>query len=161
MEEFELEQALPKGYLSWSQISSYLRCPMIYYNRYILGLKIPPKGVLLLGGSLHKTFEIDLSGKKSNIDYNMDTLEDIYDDSWNELKEKYKDKYGEIDFSDEPESQLKDTGYTILPLYREKVVVKSEEIIAVEKAIEFELELDNQNNQKVIGYIDVELQEKN
>jgi CRISPR/Cas system-associated exonuclease Cas4 (RecB family) len=156
MEEFEgLEQALPKGYLSWSQISSYLRCPMIYYNRYVLGLKIPPKGVLLLGGSLHKTFEIDLSAKKTNIDYNINTLQDIYDDAWNELKEKYKSEYGEIDFSDEPEGQIKDAGYSILPLYREKIIIKPEEIVAVERSIEFELD-----NQKIIGYVDVELEKR-
>lgn len=48
---------LPKGYLSASQISMYLRCAKQYEFRYIKGLSIPPGIALLRGTALHSGFE--------------------------------------------------------------------------------------------------------
>jgi len=49
---------LPKGYLSASQIGSYLRCGLQYYFRYIEGLVLPPNVAMMTGTACHKGFEI-------------------------------------------------------------------------------------------------------
>src|SRR3990167_10210215 len=40
--------------LSFSQYSTYLRCPKLYEFKYVLWLKEPPKPALAFGSALHK-----------------------------------------------------------------------------------------------------------
>lgn len=49
--------ALPKNYLSFTQIAMFLRCPRQYAYRYIEGLKMPPNGNLILGKGAHRGLE--------------------------------------------------------------------------------------------------------
>lgn len=49
---------LPRGYLSASQISSYLRCGLQYYFRYIENVMSPPSVAMMTGSGCHKGFEI-------------------------------------------------------------------------------------------------------
>jgi len=50
-------------YISVTQIKMYLRCPAQYYFRYVLGLKIPPAGALVLGRAVHAGLEHYFAGK--------------------------------------------------------------------------------------------------
>lgn len=48
---------LPKGRISFSAYSSYLRCPKQFEYSYVDGIKSPPKGALILGRGTHKGLE--------------------------------------------------------------------------------------------------------
>ena len=58
----ETEVKQPEHY-SASQISTYLRCPMVYFYRYIKGLKRPATGHLHLGTAFHYAQEINYKQK--------------------------------------------------------------------------------------------------
>ncbi len=45
--------------LSPTMITMYLRCPRQAYFRYVCNLKIPPKGIMVLGTSVHAGIEED------------------------------------------------------------------------------------------------------
>lgn len=49
---------LPKPYLSASQISTYLRCPMQYEFRYIKGITSPPAVAMMVGSAVHSGLEM-------------------------------------------------------------------------------------------------------
>jgi len=48
---------MDKKYLSFSQLSMFLRCPRQYEFRYIHGLKIPPSGAMVQSKVRHQTLE--------------------------------------------------------------------------------------------------------
>lgn len=48
---------LPRGYLSASQVGSYLRCGLQYFFRYIQGVNSPPNIAMLTGTACHFGFE--------------------------------------------------------------------------------------------------------
>jgi len=52
------------GALSPTQIDMYWRCPMQYWFRYGLGLRLPPGIALVEGGSHHEVFAADNNYKK-------------------------------------------------------------------------------------------------
>ena len=52
-----MKYQLPRGYLSASQISSYLKCGMQYYYRYIEGVSTPPNIAMMTGSACHSGFE--------------------------------------------------------------------------------------------------------
>ena len=53
MSEYIELQDLPKGFVSYSQINMYKRCPQQYKYRYVDGLKMPPKSGLIIGQAVH------------------------------------------------------------------------------------------------------------
>jgi len=48
---------LPRGYLSASQVGSYLRCGRQYFFRYIQGVTTPPNVAMMTGTACHQGFE--------------------------------------------------------------------------------------------------------
>ena len=50
-------------HLSASSLNQYLRCPRQWWYRYILGLRIPPDGGLVVGKSVHYAAEEGMKGK--------------------------------------------------------------------------------------------------
>ena len=79
---------LPKysgGHLSPTQSGMYWRCPMQYYFRYVLGLKVPPAVALVEGGSHHNTFEYNNKHKiKTGKDRSVKQLCSRFCDTFNE-----------------------------------------------------------------------------
>lgn len=62
----EIEPArLPDGldHLSASSINMYLRCPRQWWYRYVLDLRIPPDGGLVVGKGVHTAAEEGMKGK--------------------------------------------------------------------------------------------------
>ena len=53
---FQAEQACD-GYISITQVLTYLRCPEPYRRRYILGEPEPPTVALIEGGAHHRALE--------------------------------------------------------------------------------------------------------
>jgi hypothetical protein len=57
LQELTPDSTLPKGYLSVSQVSMYLKCPKQYEYRYVKGIVIPPGVQMIEGTSHHRAVE--------------------------------------------------------------------------------------------------------
>jgi len=72
---------LPKGYLSVSQIETYLKCGIQYYFRYIEGLISPPSIELGTGKAGHAALELNFTHKAVNgADAPLDEVLDHFSD---------------------------------------------------------------------------------
>jgi hypothetical protein len=93
-----LKDFLPRGYLSVSQVNTYLGCPRQYYLRYIE--KKPTKTSLRMldGTFIHKGVEVTLeekrrTGKNPQLELTLDTYSDTFNSSkqlindWEETSE--------------------------------------------------------------------------
>lgn len=75
---------LPTGYLSVSQVNTYLRCPKQFEFRYILGIRQPPRGVAIQGSGIHATFEVGYNEKRRiSKDIPLEQALDTYNDYMN------------------------------------------------------------------------------
>lgn len=93
--------ALPKDYLSASQIKMYLRCSKQYEYRYVKGLVMPPALPMLQGSAVHKGFEIYyqevIDGRQplnaeQLADFTVTQLEDMADEQDVTLEGSSKDQ---------------------------------------------------------------------
>ncbi|MDE3095786.1 MAG: PD-(D/E)XK nuclease family protein [Chloroflexota bacterium] len=78
--------ALPAGYLSPSQITTYMTCPRQYEHRYVDGEKSPPGGATVQGTAVHRAAQVALARKMVNPfeDLTLDELKDAARDSFAE-----------------------------------------------------------------------------
>lgn len=80
---------LPKGYLSVSQVLTYMRCPMQFYWRYIRGVVVPPKARMVEGTAVHHALEIGhRMHKKTGKPAPLDVFLDAHSDAWKSGKKK-------------------------------------------------------------------------
>src|SRR5574340_580878 len=142
--EFANRQNAP-SYLSFSQINMYLKCGIQYYYRYILGLKLPPAGVMILGSAAHKGLEHDYKQKiKTHENLPTDEVMDVFNDTFNKEKDNAVWQEGE------EVGDMKDKTAAVLKKYhveRAQVV----QPIAVEKKVKVEFPNVDYD---LIGYID-------
>jgi CRISPR/Cas system-associated exonuclease Cas4 (RecB family) len=100
-DEHFLDESLPKGYLSPSQVSLYWSCPKAYYYRYILGVKGVPSLKMVKGSVVHKATEITLqkkidTGSSLPLDAATTLTADLYDDYTKDLTEIPKAEKGYV-----------------------------------------------------------------
>ena len=57
-------EGLGLSYVSASQIGMYQRCPRQWAYRYVLGLKVPPDGGLIVGSGVHHAAELGMLAKR-------------------------------------------------------------------------------------------------
>lgn len=62
--------ALPKPYVSPSQLNMYLRCPAQYKYRYIDNIILPPRSAITKGRAVHK-------GQEHNYRQKVETFQDL------------------------------------------------------------------------------------
>lgn len=121
------EQSLfsPTGVCMW------LRCPRQFFFRYVRGMKIPPKGIMVLGTSVHAGIEEDY---KNYLEHQkllpMDDVCDIMLNAFAVEKES-------VDWSKDEEdaSALKEDGIKVLRCFKKE---RAEHIIPVEVEAEFD-----------------------
>lgn len=78
---------LPQGYLSVSQIGTYLRCARQYEFRYVNGIIIPPRARLAEGTAMHKALEAGHRERKaSGTTAPLSMLLDAHNDAWKTAK---------------------------------------------------------------------------
>lgn len=106
---------LPKGYLSVSQIRTYLRCPKQYELKYIDEVKETYGSSLLVGKAFHGAIEAANRTKAGGGTFAASDLKDAYNDAWEagESGIAFKD--------DEDPGQLKDRGMELAVHYYEEV----------------------------------------
>lgn len=77
------------GRLSPTQIVMYIRCGFQYYQRYVLGKKIPPAATLVEGSTHHTAFEANNKHKmKTGRDYTPKRQAEFFCDTFNVNKKE-------------------------------------------------------------------------
>jgi len=79
--------ALPKSYLSVSQVRLFQSCPRAYEWRYVKDVISPPQARMAEGQAVHRSLEhAHRQYMKSRKMVPLDTMLDTYNDAWNTLK---------------------------------------------------------------------------
>lgn len=134
-------------HVSFSQVSMYLRCPRAYYYRYVRGLKIPPKGSMVLGRSVHFSLETGLKEKKETaVDPPLDLFQDAFHDAWERNLEEY-----ELIIWEEREEKVKDDGYRLIEKWHK---LRLPEIEPKEVEVPIQIEFKN-SSVKLLEVVDL------
>ena len=133
-------------HLSFAQIDLYQKCPRQFYYRYVRGLKIPPKGAVVVGKASHKAVEVDLKTKlKEGREESWSVIEDVYVETF---KESADEALWESEKEKEEELKL---GLGALKEYKEKMIPLIE---PVEVESEVKMKLPSLNCY-LVGVVDV------
>lgn len=128
------EVELPRKHVSLSQISTYMRCPLLYYWQYETEFKRPFPSAITFGSATHKTLEINYKQKiDTNQDLPVDALQEVFSYEFDRMVDKTDWEEGE-----EP-GAVKDEGINLIPVYMQQIAPKTQPI-AVERAFDVELE---------------------
>jgi len=148
--EFATRQNAP-SYLSFSAINTYLRCGLQYYFRYILNLKIPPPGVLVLGSAVHKGLASDFQ-QKVETRKNLPTSQvlEVFSEHFDLEKDNALWEEGE------KPGEVKDQGVALLSLYHQG---RAQELQPEEVEKKIKVVFDNVDYD-LIGYIDLVTEDK-
>ena len=107
---------LPTGFLSVSQVRTYLRCPRQYEYIYINKMRPPVTSSLLLGRSFHKAIETANRAKLEDGEIMaIEDVQDTFSDAWEREKTKVEWEEGE------DQGQLKDSGLAMTSHYYQEV----------------------------------------
>lgn len=120
------ETALPRGYLSQSQIGSYLKCGRAYEFRYVLGVQTRGNSKMAQGSAVHNAADVL---HKSMIEAALDAakaplaLEDIKA-AYSDAHDKAFDPNLELSLAEEDTNlgEVKDRGMKLVELYRESAL---------------------------------------
>lgn len=104
---------LPTGYLSVSQATMYMRCPLQYYWRYVKGVIVPPAARMAEGRAVHKALETGHKEQKQSGEAPpLDIFLDSYRDAWVDAKDTIED------WGDENEKDIMHRDVVLLTEYR-------------------------------------------
>lgn len=119
VEEAKLEEStlhLPRGYLSISQVGTYMRCGLQYKYRYVDDLIRAPGVAMIEGSAMHKALEVALKEKmKAGTVAPVSVLLDAWRDSWTKKKTDVTD-WGD-DGKTKTEQTIEDRGRALVNLY--------------------------------------------
>lgn len=129
---FDIDEtlSLPTGYLSVSQVETYLRCPRQFEFRYIEGIKSPPTGALVQGSGVHAALETGYRARRENPEAQISIEEpmDAFNDYVKQRTESEEIIYGD----DTPEKVFRKQGEeTVTMWHRDKLHTVNP--VAVEK----------------------------
>ncbi len=141
--------AIPKQYVSHTQVEMYLRCPRQYEYRYIEGLIRPPAVALIEGSAMHYALETNNAQKiTSHEDMPAKQVVECFADTFltraNEIE----------DWEDQTADTVIERGKGMIDEYIGGVA-KEIQPTAVEKEFRVDLDVDG-NTVPVVGYIDIE-----
>lgn len=144
--------SLPTGYLSPSQITSYLRCPRSYYYRYVEKLIIPPALALVEGSSNHKALETNNRHKiAKGKDLPVKQVVEAFKDDFATRKKEIED------WEEDSERNVLARGEAMLSCYMTKLApvilpVSAEEMIMTEiGGVPIKMVIDLTENRKGVG----------
>ncbi len=124
----------PKYDISHSRISTMLRCPMMYYYKYVEGIKTPLTGSLARGRAVHRALESYWGKRLEGVSLSMEQVV-------TQAAEAFDEEAQECDFQeDENPGKLKDQAVALTGLYLDQVAPGINPAM-VEQAIVFPIEL--------------------
>lgn len=143
---------LPKEHLSYSQLSSFLRCGEAYRRRYIEGEIIPPGIALIKGSSVHRGIEYN---GRQKIETKLDLKKsDIVDYTVNEYEARTTNEEIKIDKGEKKADIIgagKDSVVSLAGLYADEV---SPTIQPVEVEKEIDIDFSGIKIKSIIDCID-------
>lgn len=143
------QKIVQRDHFSWSQINMYLRCPLQYYFRYIMGFKQPPAASLVFGSTSHEALEHNYKQKiESRADLAVKDVQDFWASRWDaNLKTSVGLEFDE----DENRATLLDVGVRLIGEYQ-TLVAPTIQPMVVEEA--FTITIPNVDK-PIIGRIDL------
>ena len=131
MSQFKLD------HISISQYGTFSRCQLQWYLRYVEGLRIPPRSVMIVGSGVHSGAETIYRQKKTLNSYDLNDALDATRDYI-----EYSDVKEEVDW-DTPKNDVKDTAVGMLKVYSSDVRIPdnipNESIEAIEVPLNIRL----------------------
>lgn len=161
--EFEkYKDLLPRGYISISQVSQYMKCGEAYYNRYILEKATPSTSYQVQGRGVHKAAEV----------LHLNMIEGV-DLSEEEMVQTYSDLHDaeiadvEIDAEEGTTANVKDVGILLTKEYHKVALGHATDLktgfpiarvrpIAAEKMHRVTLDTPEAGKIPFVGVIDLE-----
>ncbi len=122
------------NHLSFTQISTYLSCPLKYYFQYVKQIPWPfkPEG-LVFGSAIHRALEHYYLGRKDGREAPLKELLAIYDAAWEKESGEHTIQYKN---GNTPDS-LRQTAESMLTTFTD--TVRPGQILAVEESFSVEL----------------------
>jgi CRISPR/Cas system-associated exonuclease Cas4 (RecB family) len=142
-----IDRDLP--HFSYSQLSTYQRCPWKYYLRYVRGLPDPKSIKAALGSGVHETLEINAKKKIKELkDMDLPDLLDLTSDRLADHLQDFTD--------DKMKGQIKDEAVGEVTLFR---VRDAEKITPLAAEYKFMMQIGGDDDfpdepKPVLGYID-------
>jgi hypothetical protein len=103
---------LPRGYLSISQVTQYMKCGEAYYFRYVMERQVPSTGFQVQGRGVHKAAEklhlAMIANEPFSEEEMLETYSELHD---KEIKDALLDE-------EDDSSKLKDIGINLTKKYR-------------------------------------------
>ena len=115
---------LPNGHLSATSIEMFRRCPQQYAFRYMDGIKRPPPGAIIVGTSVHKGLETDMTQKiitKENM--TTEEVKEVASDAFDKAVKEAGERAGGVDWEDAEPGREKDSALSVLGHYHAAVAV--------------------------------------
>lgn len=138
------------NFLSATQVSMYLRCPLQYFYRYVRGIRIQPSGAITLGGSIHDTFKENYSQKMTtHSDMPIPHLQEFF-----ATRFEVKSVVTEWTKEEKP-GQFKDAGIEMVRMYQ-SIVAPTVQPLQVEQRWEVSVQDLEKNLLIIVDLIDSE-----
>lgn len=141
-------------HISFSQVSTFMRCPKQYYYSYVEKLKQPPAFALNFGKAIHKGIEVNYAQKiETHKDLHIDEIKDAYNEEMKASKDILEDDatdHEDIKKWKEDYTGYYKQGFEMLDMYHEQIGKKTQPIIA-----EGKFEIPNEGGRNLLGYIDL------
>jgi hypothetical protein len=156
IETFSKTQTPFKRSISYSQFSTWKKCPHRFYLEYIKKIKKDPNIYFVIGNSLHSVVQEYITEMYENSKKSASTLnlaEKFETRLLNEYKKTYKEYNTHFSTPDELRSISEDVAISLNYLQKNQNKLFSSRSVEL-LGIEIPLRIDLPNNIKYIGYID-------
>ncbi|MBF0342784.1 MAG: PD-(D/E)XK nuclease family protein [Nitrospirae bacterium] len=145
----EPPEVICKPYLSYSQISMFMRCPRQYEYRYIEGIKRPPSGAMKQSSAFHETAEVNYKQKVfSETDIPLSDMKDIFAERFDFIFNSEEIVFDEGD----NKAKLKDKGIEIVEVHHTIITPTVQPQLVEEK---FKISLGDDFPYDLLGIWDV------
>lgn len=138
--ETTVKERYVQNNFSYTQLETFVRCPLQYKYHYVLKIPTPPTAALAFGDSIHKTLQYFYQEFSEDSSIGIKRLMDLYTKNW--MPVGYTSK--------KHESRMKSEGEKILRSYFENHHHKNLDIAAIEKP--FKIKITSDTN--IVGKID-------
>ncbi|MBF0607416.1 MAG: PD-(D/E)XK nuclease family protein [Magnetococcales bacterium] len=132
IEQTAIPEVTNKPYLSYSQISMFLKCPRQYEYRYMQGIKCLPSGAMKQSSAFHETAEVNYKQKVySETDMPLTDMLEVFSDRFDEIFTSEEIVLDEGTTQD----KLKDQGVEIVKVHHTNIAPTVQPALIEEKFV--------------------------
>lgn len=149
MDEFLKLEPLTKGYLSFSQITTWLKCRLRFYYQYVNGWPGKVGGALVIGSAYHRALAYGFKQKAMGGDWDAGDVQDVCASEFDAIS---RDAGPLMDWGEDDPGEEKDVGVSLARAYSETVAP----MVPVSNAANVERRLElTVGDTKMVGYVDL------